>query len=239
MYSTSEDLMKLASIFIQPDNQQLLKPNLIREMLLPDFITRDGLWLWGSPWEMQFVEGYLIRQKIGNIDSYNAVFSVIPELELGLCTLVNYKSGVKSIGFPLVDILNKRLISAFNETFFEMLKQRHFPIPAKPFTGKYILSRENLVTGVHENFTVNIDEHDGTLEVQSVDDSPPKFYNFLMNYIGNPLAFRATYSFVTKSTVCTSRHFGAFAIMTFEQPGEDGLSRAFSSKEWHINARRI
>ncbi|EDO31511.1 predicted protein, partial [Nematostella vectensis] len=85
MYSTVQDLMKLNAMLTNPSHgPKILKQNTIRELLLPEFITRDGLWLWGSPFEMRFVRGFVARQKGGNIDSYNAGFSVIPELQVAM-----------------------------------------------------------------------------------------------------------------------------------------------------------
>ena len=67
----------------QPENQKLFKPATLREMMTPKDITPDGVTLWGSPFKMVFTEHVLVRAKGGNIDSYDAKFTVIPELALG------------------------------------------------------------------------------------------------------------------------------------------------------------
>ena len=81
MYSSLNDLTKLGMMFSRPSNQTLFKPSTVRQMALPVDIAPDGLTLWGSPFEMVFSNGYLVRGKGGDIDSYDAYFSFVPELE--------------------------------------------------------------------------------------------------------------------------------------------------------------
>ncbi|KAJ7370841.1 Putative beta-lactamase-like 1 [Desmophyllum pertusum] len=89
MYSTIDDLAKLGMMFAQPEKQKLFKTATLREMMIPTDIARDGVTLWGSPFEMVFKENVLIRTKGGNIDTYDAVISVIPELALGANILIS------------------------------------------------------------------------------------------------------------------------------------------------------
>ena len=86
MYSTIDDLTKLGMMFAQPEKQKLFKPATLRELMTPKDITPDGVTLWGSPFEMVFKEHVLVRAKGGNIDTYNAKFSVIPELAANILT---------------------------------------------------------------------------------------------------------------------------------------------------------
>ena len=46
------------------------------------FLNTDGKTLFGSPWEMMFIDTYLVRTKSGNIPGYSAQFSYVPELGL-------------------------------------------------------------------------------------------------------------------------------------------------------------
>ena len=46
------------------------------------YLNNDGKTLFGSPWEMMFVDSYLVRTKSGSILGYSSQFSYVPELGL-------------------------------------------------------------------------------------------------------------------------------------------------------------
>lgn len=46
------------------------------------YLNNDGKSLFGSPWEMMFVNTYLVRTKSGNLLGYSSQFSYLPELGL-------------------------------------------------------------------------------------------------------------------------------------------------------------
>ena len=47
------------------------------------FVNRDRLTGFGTPWEIRFEGNYTILRKGGNVDGYSALFSFVPELQLG------------------------------------------------------------------------------------------------------------------------------------------------------------
>ena len=46
------------------------------------YLNNDGKSLFGTPWEMLFVDTYLVRTKSGNLLGYSSQFSYVPELGL-------------------------------------------------------------------------------------------------------------------------------------------------------------
>ena len=56
------------------------------------YLNSDGKTLFGSPWEMMFVDTYLVRTKSGSLPGYSSQFSYVPELGLSkfiqLCTYI-------------------------------------------------------------------------------------------------------------------------------------------------------
>ena len=60
-------------------------------MLRPAFINPDDQSGYGSPWEMQMIDKYLLRGKGGNINGFSSSMYMIPEMKLGTIALVNYE----------------------------------------------------------------------------------------------------------------------------------------------------
>ncbi|KAK3739512.1 hypothetical protein QZH41_005066 [Actinostola sp. cb2023] len=240
MYSTVADLMKLANVFIYPEEQSLLKPETVREMLLPDFITRDGLWLWGSPWEMRFTNDFVARQKGGNIDTYNAVFSVIPEMKLALSVLVSVAPVLKDEGFTcfkVADFIHATLLPALNQTLFEIHSKASFPISTKPFLGEYFIYQVSMATGKIGKINVTIKQDKDVLQVIPT-IAALRENGFVLKYIGKPLLFQG----VAKAAIgspCIFAHLGLFCSVKFDPPGPDGLSMGFNAAAWKIKGVRI
>jgi len=49
----------------------------------PVYINRDQKTGFGTPWEILFRANYTIITKGGNVGGYSALFSMVPELQLG------------------------------------------------------------------------------------------------------------------------------------------------------------
>lgn len=43
----------------------------------------------GTPWEVSFQNDYTVLMKGGNLRGYSAVFSIVPELQLGINTFLD------------------------------------------------------------------------------------------------------------------------------------------------------
>ena len=48
------------------------------------FIDYDGVTVWGTPWEMAFLDSYLVRSKGGIITGYSGLMTFLPELQLSM-----------------------------------------------------------------------------------------------------------------------------------------------------------
>ena len=57
----------------------------------------------GAPWEVWFQSGYTVLMKGGNLRGYSALFSIIPDLKLGmLLFLISSSTSQMSLGRKLV-----------------------------------------------------------------------------------------------------------------------------------------
>ncbi|XP_065902491.1 putative beta-lactamase-like 1 [Dysidea avara] len=134
MYSTVNDMMKLAQFFNSfGQGYGILSPDYVKQMLLPAFIDYDGVTVWGTPWEMAFLDSYLVRSKGGIITGYSGLMTFLPELQLSYIILISGQiplTGVLSYPYDL-------LINAFVPVLSNM--QPNYPAPHNPeaYIGVY------------------------------------------------------------------------------------------------------
>ena len=231
MYSTIDDLAKLGMMFAQPEKQKLFKPATLREMMTPKDITPDGVTVWGSPFEMVFKDHVLVRAKGGNIDTYDALFAVIPELALGaniLTSTVFYPRPDASKGLAL---LNSLLIPTLNETLFELQRESHFPIPPAPLTGRFQVTQTDPVFGKIIIYNVTISEYQNTLRFLYASTTTE------IRYIGEKLVFQAKIH--SPGMTCLQERVGTLADMYYDPAGKDKLSHGFHIPQWAIVAKRV
>ena len=237
MYSSLDDLRKLGMMFTRPNNQRIFKPSTIREMALPVDIAPDGLTLWGSPFEMVLSNGFLVRGKGGNIDSYGAYFSFAPQLEVGINVLISAWTLVKTRGMTAFAVGRKAydmILPALNKTLFNMDKTTDFPISSKPFTGWYQVQQTNVFTMAKSSDNASITMSNGALLFKGFSKTS---FSFAIRYIGDPLTFLA--EFLNPGMSCFSERIGIFADLYFNSPEGDGLSHGFNLPQWSIVGRRI
>lgn len=237
MYSTINDLTKLGMMFTRPSKQRVFKVSCVREMALPIDVAPDGRTLWGSPFEMELCKGFLVRRKGGNIDTYDAYFSFVPELELGINVLISAMGFVKSdikyattFGQKAYD----KLLPVLNKTLFKMDQSADFPISSRAFTGLYLVDQTNTVTLAKSSFNATIVKSKSVLLFKGQSEEA---FPFAIRYIGDLLTFRAEYLDAEMS--CFAERAGIFADLHFSQPHKDGLSYGFTVPQWSIVARRI
>ena len=233
MYSTIDDLAKLGMMFAQPEKQKLFKPATLREMMTPKDITPDGVTLWGSPFEMVFKEHVLVRAKTGNIDTYDAKFTVIPELALGANIIASSIYYVHQDAFKVLTLLYNLLIPRLNKTLFELEREVHFPIDPAPFTGKFHVKRTNSVFGTTQTYNVTISEYQDILRAVI----PHSSSTTEIRYIGEKLVFQARRRDPGMS--CFMERSGTLADMYYDPPGKDKLSHGFHIPQWEIVAKRV
>lgn len=220
MYSTLEDMTKLGMMISQPSKQTLFRPGTLREMMNPMNVAPDGITLWGSPWEMTFQEHYVVRTKAGNIDSYSAYFSVVPELHLGMNLLISSKSFIPRGASPTPHhYIYKILLPALNETLFDLQQSSQFPVDPKPYIGNYTLNVTDAITYKTTTFSAQIVvKNDVLLLLYSRNQ-------FEVRYIGNDLIFQARFVFPSDS--CFTERLGYYGDFFFLPFNKDGLSMGF------------
>jgi hypothetical protein len=198
---------------------------------------------------MRFVKAFVARQKVGLIDSYNAILTVIPEINLAVSVLLNsffaFPNGVSTC-FKIADLIHSTLLPALNKTLFELESTASFPINPKPFLGDYLVYQINSITGKELIFKLTVDSHKGSLvgmvEKNTTVDLPAfnPSIGFVLKYIDQPLVFQA--SPISGSNVngpCLMSHWGFLSIVTFDSPGFSGLANGFSAPAWKIIGKRI
>ena len=233
MYSTIEDLAKLGMMFAQPEKQKLFKTASLREMMTPKDITPDGVTVWGSPFEMFFSEHFLIRTKGGNIDTYSALLTVIPELALGANILRSTIYYGQPIGFQAPVSFYNLLAPRLNETLFELQRKSHFPISPEPFIGKFRVKQVNPVFGNIMTYNVTITSYQNFL-LSSV---LPTQSTLEIRYIGENLVFQAKLRIPGNS--CFGERVGTLADLYYEPPDKEKLSQGFRIPQWEILAKRL
>jgi len=237
MYSTVDDLAKLGMMFAQPDKQKLFKPATLREMMTPKGITPDGFTVWGSPFEMVFKEHVLVRGKGGNIDSYLAMLSVIPELALGsniLLSATHYIQGGKSKSLTLLQSLLTVLVPSLNETLFEIQRDSTFPTDPAPYIGKFQLTQTDPIFGRKNEFNVTVNSFENILRFAL--PQPANAWAEI-RYIGESLVFQAKIR--ASGMSCLFEHLGTLADLYYDPPGDDKLSPGFRIPDKAIVAKRI
>ena len=236
MYSTVNDLTKLGMMFTQPWTQKIFKVSTIREMSLPTDISPDGRTIWGSPFEMLYSGGFVVRGKSGNIDTYESFFTFEPRLQLGMALLISARGFMKSNGLTAMGIAataNDLLLPVINNTLFAMQNFASFPINPHPFIGHFQL-RHTLPMTLETFYAVaEISVYKNFLRLQYV--QPVKF-SIRIKHIGLPLMFQASYYY--EGISCWDKRSGILADMYFDTPSQDGLSHYFRVPGWHIVGKR-
>ena len=235
IYSTIDDLAKLGMMFAQPDKQKLFKPATIREMMTPKDITPDGFTVWGSPFEMVFKEHVLVRGKGGNIDTYSAAFSVIPELALGANILISTTYYLQADASQGSTLLYDLLVPRLNETLFEIQRASHFPVDPAPFIGKFEITRTDPITGTKDIFNITINSIENFLRFDY--PLPNKMWVEIRHVVGESLVFQARYR--TPGMPCLIERIGTLAALYYDPLGEDKLSPGFHVPEWLVVAKRV
>ncbi|XP_062513300.1 putative beta-lactamase-like 1 [Corticium candelabrum] len=153
MYSTVNDLAKLGSFLMssydyKSRSSSVLQKETIREMLLPLFLNPDGLTQFGTPWEMRLMHNYLVRRKGGNVPGYSALFSFIPELQLGVNILWSGAIDENNASVVVYDILIPALTNALSSV------QPKPGYPSKPanYEGTY---KADIGASVAEILSIN------------------------------------------------------------------------------------
>ena len=236
MYSTLNDLTKLGMMFTRPWTQKIFKASTIREMSLPIDISPDGRTIWGSPFEMLYSGGFVVRGKAGHIDTYEAFFTFEPRLQLGMNVFISAKGFLKSgvTGMGIAAKVHDLLLPAINNTLFVMQESASFPVDSSPFIGYFLLRHTLPVTLETFEAIAQITVFQNSLRLHYV---PPVSFSIRIRHIGLPLTFQASYYY--KGISCLDKRSGILADIYFDIPRQDGLSQYFVVPGWNIRGKRI
>lgn len=237
MYSTINDLTKLGMMFTRPWTQKILKLSTIREMSLPVDIAPDGRTLWGSPFEMLYIGGFIVRGKGGNIDTYEAFFTFEPRLQLGMNVLISARDFMKPQGLTALGIAAKAhdlLLPAINNTLFSVQIAASFPIDPSPFIGHFVLWHTLPITQETFHAVAEISVFQNFLRLQYVH---PLAFFIKIRHMGFPLTFQASYHH--KGISCWDKRSGIVTDIHFHDPNQNGLSENFVAPGWRIVGKRV
>jgi len=237
MYSTINDLTKLGMMFTRPWTQRILKFSTIREMSLPVDIAPDGRTLWGSPFEMLYIGGFIVRGKGGNIDTYEAFFTFEPRLQLGMNVLISARDFMKPQGLTALGIAAKAhdlLLPAINNTLFSAQIAASFPIDPSPFIGHFLLWHTLPITQETFHAAAEISVFQNFLRLQYVHPLP---FFIRIRHMGFPLTFQASYHH--EGISCWDKRSGIVTDIHFHAPNQNGLSENFVAPGWRIVGKRV
>ena len=237
MYSTINDLTKLGMMFTRPWTQKILKFSTIREMSLPVDIAPDGRTLWGSPFEMLYIGGFIVRGKGGNIDTYEAFFTFEPRLQLGINVLISARDFMKPQGLTALGIAAEAhdlLLPAINKTLFSVQIAASFPIDPSPFIGHFLLWHTLPITQETFHAVAEISVFQNFLRLQYVHPLP---FFIRIRHMGFPLTFQASYHH--EGISCWDKRSGIVTDIHFHAPNQNGLSENFVAPGWRIVGKRV
>lgn len=164
MYSSMSDLNRLATGLMGAAGVNVSAPQAgaaaalalsagrAREMLSPLYWNRDGLSLFGTPWEMRTSADYLVISKGGDLPGYSTQLTLVPELALSVAVAWNGNVDEMSWMQSAMDILVPAL-----ETALVPLQ----PAPAfnpgpnpSDYVGTYELQGTEVIVSVQQGFLV-------------------------------------------------------------------------------------
>lgn len=237
MYSTLEDMTKLGMTLAQPSKQTLFRPASLWDMMSAADIAPDGTTIWGAPWEMELQEHFIVRQKGGVIDSYEAYLSVVPELQLGVNLFIStfhFVKGGPSISNRMIHDIYKILLPVMNQTLVDLEGSSKFPVDPKPYIGNYSVNISDVLSHEVTTYSAEITVQDDVLQVRFIN---PPYQNFHIVYIGNKLVFQAEFKWPSSS--CFSERMGSYDDLHFLSFEENGVSPGFKVPGKAMIATRV
>lgn len=116
-----------------------LSPSTARELLSPVFWNRDGLSLFGTPWEIVPSSNFLVLSKGGNLPGYTATLALVPDLDLVLSAAWN-GGGLDEIAFTAAAM--DALLPVVSATFAALAPAPPYTPPPAPedYVGIYSLT---------------------------------------------------------------------------------------------------
>ena len=83
----------------------VVSPQSLREMLRPVFMHPDQTTGFGSPWEIFWRHGHMVRTKGGNVPGFSSEIAMVPEMKLGIVALFGTDGRESLITTSALDIL--------------------------------------------------------------------------------------------------------------------------------------
>jgi len=92
MYASMKDMLRFASNLAQ--KKSVLSPDGYEQYFLPGVDLRDGISSYGKyGWEVAYANGFRTITKGGLVGGFGSYIVILPELELGVVTWINFESG--------------------------------------------------------------------------------------------------------------------------------------------------
>jgi len=158
MYSSANDLLKFASLFLTADTpnpaQKILTPGSIREMLLPSFINDDQSSGFGFPFEWFFApksQMWMIT-KGGSFPGYTANIALVPKMNFGCVSLSN-----NLIGSEICTFLTDYILPTIQDYLVKKDPPPPNPGNLTAFVGTYYYSYPEYATILNENVSIFLD----------------------------------------------------------------------------------
>jgi CubicO group peptidase (beta-lactamase class C family) len=135
-YSSCNDLAKVMIMLLNPrpaSSDQLIDGATIRESFLSQFIFTDKQSGFATPWELYYLDNYLLRTKRGDVNGYSSAIFMVPEIKLGIVVLTNNWEQSP----PYVEAMSGILIPAFDAVFRSVEQIPQTPPNWKDYVGNY------------------------------------------------------------------------------------------------------
>jgi len=143
MYASVNDLGRFLITLLRNNREtSIFDQTSVMESMLPRYVFPDGTTAIGMPWEMQLVNNYWRRSKLGNFDGFASSITLVPELSVGIALCNNQGDNDADI---FTAPIMADLISFLNQTI--PVFQNKPPMPSNPtmFVGTYVSPEDGRV----------------------------------------------------------------------------------------------
>jgi len=139
IYSTARDIASLMKFFFRSktpadiENGQLLDGSTIREMMKIQFIDRNREDGFALPFELYYLNDYLLRTKRGDVTGWASEMIMVDELKLGLVVLANMEENAQGIAQAAMGVLLPR----FEGALWAAQEELYLPTQYKDYVGNF------------------------------------------------------------------------------------------------------
>ena len=135
LYTSTNDLIKFFQFIFDDANQfsNVINKTALNSYLTPGMLLPDGISLYGSgTFETFYANGYWTLTKGGLAEAMAASISMVPELKLGVSTLLNVNSGYQA------DSMNAKIMRIMVPAVLIALQENQVPVALPPSYEQYL-----------------------------------------------------------------------------------------------------